>query len=248
MNGLKKTIVAKLSVLLVSAAVYGGQFPAPRGYVNDFAGLISPNYRDKMAELAGEVEQKTGVQMAVVTVRDLDDMSVEEYAVRLFKEWGIGSGQRDDGILFLVSVNERKIRIETGYGLEPVIPDAVAGRIRDQYLAPHFQNGEYGKGFYLGMIAAAERIAREKGVTITGARPPEQGRPYSRRRGTRNCFPIIIILFLIIVTRGRIIPWLILASFGGGRGGGYSGGGSFGGGFGGFGGGSSGGGGASGSF
>jgi len=228
-------------------------FPQYQGWVNDYARVIDSQYRTRISTLAAEVKEKTGAELAVVTVRSLDGMGIEDYAADLFKEWGIGQRGKDNGILFLVAVDERRLRIEVGYGLEPIIPDGLAGEMRDRYMVPDLQNGNYGRGFYRAVAAAAGIIARDAGVTITGATEPDRTRGESRDREGGGFFFILFLIFLMIITRGRILPWLLLGSMmgGGRRGGGwggFSGGGGFGGGFGGFGGGMSGGGGVSGRF
>lgn len=216
--------------------------------VNDFANVIPESHERKLNYLAQEVYQKTGVAIVVVTVKNMNGGSVEEYASRLFREWGIGRKGSDEGLLFFLSMEERRIKIEVGYGLESIIPDGKAGEILDQYVLPELKSGNFGRGFYLGMAKSAEIIAKDKGIKITGMPVVTRGASGRAQRGRRGgIFPIIVIVFLIIVTRGRIIPWLFLGLLmggGGGRSSGFGGGG-FGGGFGGFDGGMSGGGGAS---
>src|SRR5437667_5921090 len=99
----------------------------PSGYVSDLAGVIAPEARTRLEALCTEVEQKTGAQMAIVTVQSLEGESVEDYAVDLYKQLGVGGKKDNRGVLLLVAPNERKYRIEVGYGLEPVINDARAG-------------------------------------------------------------------------------------------------------------------------
>lgn len=224
-------------------------FPKPVGFVNDFARIVSYRYEKEMTLIAQELERKTGFELVVVTVPDLKGFTIEAYASRLYKNWGIGKRENDYGTLLLLSLQERRTRIETGYGAEAILPDGLCGEIRDQYMIPYFQKGDYGQGFYKGMLAVTDIVAKDAGVHITGTQEaPLRQRSKSGRGG--GIFSFIFIVFLIIVTRGRIIPWLFLGAMmgGGRRGGGFSGGGGFGGGFGGFGGGMSGGGGASGSF
>src|SRR5262249_50778948 len=100
---------------------------SPIGYVTDLAGVIPSATRQRLETLCKEVEQKTGAQMAIVTVRSLDDRAAEDYAVDLFKHLGVGAKKADTGVLLLVAPNDRKYRIEVGYGLEPIINDARAG-------------------------------------------------------------------------------------------------------------------------
>ena len=234
-------------LLMIPALLPAVNFPGYRGWINDFANVIPSGEETKMTGIARELKQKTGAEIAVVTVPELQGLTVEQYASQLYQKWGIGSAANDDGVLLLVAVQERKVRIETGYGLEPILPDGKTGEILDAYVVPHLREGDYGAGILAGMLATAQVIARDAGVTLTGSQNLQPRRePVRRGRRSGGCFPVVFIILLIILTRGRIIPWLLLGSMmgGGGRGGGFGGGG-FGGGFGGFGGGMSGGGGAS---
>src|SRR5258708_5997726 len=241
------------------------------GYVSDLAGVIAPEARTRLEALCAEVEQKTGAQMAIVTVQSLDGESVENYAVDLFKELGVGSKKENRGVLLLVAPNERKYHIEVGYGLEPVINDARAGDA-GRAMVPYLRQSDYGKAAEVGAWQLAKYIADDAGVTLSGQ--PPAGR---NRDGRGNIgFPVFwVILGLIIFFRvigslsgrggggsgGGGLLWFLLGMLasnsgrrsgggwgGGGWGGGGFGGGGGGGGFGGFGGGSSGGGGASGSW
>jgi len=217
--------------------------------VNDFAGVISSSDEQQIEALATEVFEKTGAALVVATVENMGGVSEEEYAVRLFKEWGIGQAGKDNGILFLFAMQERKVHIEVGYGLEGLIPDGLAGEILDRYAVPDFQNSDYGRGFYRSMLAAATIIAQDAGVQLTGSQDTKPPSSSMRENGSGygGLFAIVIFIVLMIVTKGRILPWLLLGMMSGGGkgGGGFKGSGGFGGGFGGFGGGMSGGGGAS---
>jgi len=233
------------------------KFPKPQGYVNDFANVIPPSYADRIRALAGEVERKTGVQIAVVTMEDIDD-DYKDYANRLFEAWGIGQRGKDNGVMIFNVVRQRKLWIEVGYGLEPLITDARAGDINREYIIPQLQGGNYGEGFLRGVQAIAGLIGREYGVTFTGKAYAPRRTGSSQTRSASKGSPLCLIIGFIIImllSRGRgIFPWLFLGSMlGGGHrsSGGFSGGfggGGFSGGFGGFGGGMSGGGGAGGGY
>ena len=168
---------------------------------------------------------------------------------------GIGRKGEDRGVLLLVSLEDRLMRIEVGYGLEGIIPDGLAGEVRDRYMVPFFKEGKYGEGLYAGSLALASVIAKDAGVTLnqSGQVAPQPAQR-TERRSAFNFFPLLIIILIIwTLTRGKgrrggLAALLLLSMLGGGRGGrgGGFGGGGFGGGFGGFGGGMSGGGGASG--
>jgi uncharacterized protein len=245
---MKKLFMLLLCPFFLSSIVSGQDYPKPEGWVNDYAGVISSSTESQMESLADEVKRKTGAEIAVVTMRSLGGMDIESFAVNLYAAWGIGEQGKDNGALILFAVQDRKVRIEVGYGLEPILPDGKTGGILDDYVLPDLRAGNYGEGLAQGLAAVAGVIAKDAGVQIDGmkqAAPEEQPVSYSSRKGF-GIFPILLFIFLMIITRGRILFWLLLSGMmGGGRGGGFGGGSSFGGGFGGFGGGSSGGGGAS---
>ncbi len=243
----------------------------PTGYVTDLASVIGADTRTRLETLCTELEQKTGAQMAIVTVESLEGESVDTYAVDLFKQLGIGSKKENRGVLLLVAPKERKYRIEVGYGLEPVINDARAGDT-GRAMVPFLRQGDYNGAINTGAWKLAKYIADDAGVTLSGQQPLTRTRDTEEGSGIPIFWIILglIVFFRVIAslfTRGGRrggggsgggLLWFLLgmlASSSGGRsGGGWSGGGfgggsggwSGGGGFGGFGGGSSGGGGASG--
>jgi len=247
---MKKWIPLFCFLILFTVQTHGQaiKFPEYIGWVSDFAGVMSEASKTQITVLAEEVNRKTGAEMAVVAVDSMQGLTVEDYAVRLFQKWGIGKKGKDEGILFLFARKERKIRIEVGYGLEGILPDGLCGEILDKYTVPDLRNGNYGEGLYRGAVAVAGVIAKDKGVQITGAVEPTfdgAGRKHGLSFG--EILVVVIFILLMIVTKGRLLPWLLLGMLSGGKGGGGGGfgGGGFGGGFGGFGGGGSGGGGAS---
>jgi len=239
----------------------------PAGYVSDLAGVIRPEAKERLEALCTEMEQKTGAQMAIVTVQSLEGESVENYAVDLFKQLGVGSKKDNRGVLLLVAPNDRKYRIEVGYGLEPVINDARAGDA-GRAMVPFLRANDYGTATVVATRQLAKYIADDAGVTLSGLPPAVR----NRNSGGNVGFPVFwVFLGLIIFFRvmgslsgrggrgsgGSGCLWFLLgmlasnggrSSGGGGWGGGGFGGGGGGGGFGGFGGGGSGGGGASGSW
>ncbi len=250
------TIVLTLFLTFILAPLaWGGEnLPAPQGLINDFAGIIRPSYEEKMNLLALEVLNKTGSTLTVVTLKDIGGADIDEFTNRLYEKWGVGKKGEDRGVMILLALKERRIRIEVGYGLEGIIPDGLAGQIRDQAMTPYLKKGEYGLGLLNGLYATASIIAKDKGIKLTGL--PPATRRVSLRRG-RSSYRIIPFIFLLIIvfflSRSRRMgmgPLFLLMLLGGGRGGfgGQSGFGGFGGGCGGFGGGMSGGGGASGGF
>ena len=257
------TLVA-LSVLWLIAGIFTlAENPKnihPTGYVTDLAGVVTPETKAQLEALGHEVEEKTGAQIAVVTVHSLGGDSVENFAVDLYKQLGVGSKTDNRGVLLLVAPEEHKYRIEVGYGLEPVINDARAGDA-GRAMVPLLRQGDYSGAIEAATWMLAKYIADDRGVTLSG-QPTSRQRREVRRSSPIGFWAILFIIWIIFsiarAGRGRrgggggwwIGPMLGGMS-GGWRGGGFggsSGGYSGGGGFGGFGGGSSGGGGASGSW
>ncbi len=248
----KLALTLGLIFIFFGAAPVGAEekFPKPVGAVNDFAGVIPPDYKNQMECLAKEVLEKTGTAIVVATVQTLGDNELNDYVNSLYKAWGIGKKGEDKGVLIFLALKERKFRIETGYGVEGILPDGLVGEIRDKYTIPYLKQGDYGKGLSNAMTAVASIVAKDANVSLTGSTPVSQPRERRVRQGS-GIWPLIILLLILIpllgTRQGRsMLPWLLLLmlSGSGSRGGGYGGGGGFGsfggGGFGGFGGGASG--------
>jgi len=265
MNRFRSFTLVSLCILLLSAA-----FPAlaenpknihPSGYVTDLASAIEPDTRARLEALCREVEEKTGAQIAVVTVHSLEGESVENFAVDLYKALGVGSKRDNRGMLLLVAPDERKYRVEVGYGLEPVINDARAGDA-GRTMVPFLREANYSAAIETATWMLAKYIAEDRGVTLSGQPPAGPARKEQGHSSPIGLWGILFIIWIIFSIaragqraasgrRGGGGGWWIgpmLGGMGGGGFGGSSSGYSGGGGFGGFGGGSSGGGGASGSW
>jgi uncharacterized protein len=241
-------IVLAVVVLLGGGLVFARPpLPRPQGWVSDNAGVLDTESYARISSVITELEQKTSAEIGVVTVKDLGGQPVESYVVDLFKEWGIGKKGKDNGVLIIASIDDHRVRIEVGYGLEGILPDGKTGAILDQYVLPYFRTGDYGKGIEFGTRAVAMVIASDAGVQLTGVRLPKQ----HPRASSRQQLLRLALFFIIMVVIGRFNArrrfrgsgggGYFGGGFGGGMGGGMGGGG-FGGGFGG---GMSGGGGAS---
>jgi len=250
----KIKIVAWLLLLLplFSIAQNIPKKPEPPRLVNDLAGVLTPEQVNALERRLVAYDDSTSNQIAVVLVETLNDYPIEEYALKLFRDWGIGNKQTNNGVLILAAIKDRKIRIEPGYGLEGALPDITANNIITNDIVPAFRSEEY----YQGLDKATNSII----AAVAGEyKAPANYR--NRGKGRKIPFGVIfglIILFIIISRRNKgggggfmsrrgFGPIFFPTGGGGwsGGGGGWSGGG---GGFGGFGGGSSGGGGASGSW
>jgi uncharacterized protein len=248
--------VVTIAVLLVTiAGALALSFPALTGRVVDQANIIEPATRSAIEQKLADLESKSGIQLVVATVSSLEGQDIEPYANELFRSWRLGEKAKNNGVLFLIAPNERRVRIEVGYGLEKTLTDALSKVIIVNAITPRFKTGDFGGGISRGV---------DDIITVLTTDASEwQERPSLRLDNQQSADPaswlilaafIALILMLIV---SRTFRWIffntllnILVSSGGSRGGGgYSGGGGFssGGGFSG-GGGSSGGGGASGSW
>jgi len=223
----------------------------PTGFINDFAHVIPAPATEQLVNIATQFERVSGNELAIVTIPSLNGVPVEDYAVKMFQNWGIGKKGRDNGILMLVAPFDREVRIEVGYGLEPLVNDALAGRIIRDTMIPHFKSGDFGLGILNGVVELTSVIAKRGGfefdpIAAGAVNASDLHRTDLSRTKETTLGKIFKVIFLIIVILFFIKnPWAALIIFSG-MGGGGSHRGGFGGGFGGFGGGLSGGGGASG--
>jgi uncharacterized protein len=154
-----------LVVLVLGVSLSAQTFPKPTGRVNDFADVIDAATEAALDRQIDQLEQRTTSEIAVATVSSLDGMSVEEYANKLFKAWGVGQAKQDNGVLVLVAPNDRAMRIEVGYGLEGVLPDGLAGQIiRDDFL-PRFRDNDYSGGIRAGVDHVAQVVEKHQVLT-----------------------------------------------------------------------------------
>lgn len=213
-------------------------WPSVQGWVTDQAKILSPEESAKVTGVITEVRNKTGAEIAIVTVKSIAPLDDASYANQLFSRLKIGKKGQDNGVLFLLALEERRTRIEVGYGLEDVLNDGKCGRILDEFVIPYFKQGDWGQGLYNGTMAIAQVVAQKYGVTLDLANPV--GQPAADKDKTSLgglLLQIFILIIIMIVFRG-FWPLFFLMGGTGFRGGGFSGwsGGSGGGGFGGFGG------------
>jgi len=233
----------------------------PQGYVSDFARVMNPQARAALEDYCSRVEQATGAQIALVTLPSLDGQPVEDVAVLLFQRWGIGNKQNNEGILVLLAIQDRRSRVEVGYGLEPIIPDGFAGSIL-RSMRPALAANDFASAFGEAAQTIGATIARSKNVEISG-QPIRRRAPARREEAPLSPFLVALgVLAFLLLTGGRggrggrggTSNLLLAMLLGNALGRSHRGGGGFGGydswggggGFGGFGGGMSGGGGASG--
>lgn len=247
-------LITVISLIFICNKVFAEsklEIPKPVGYVNDFAGVISTENKDNLNSYLKELDKKTSAEVAVVTLTSLKGNSIEDVSLGIGRNWGIGKKGKNNGVLVLVAINDKKMRIEVGYGLEGAIPDGKAGRIRNNYMIPAFRQGNYEKGIVNGTLAIASEIAKEYKVEMPDkfnssvAELPVPSESGQRRSSGSGSFLFLIIVILLIFRRISPLSALFLGGYSN-YGEGFGGGGSSGGDFGGFGGGDFGGGGASG--
>jgi uncharacterized protein len=257
-------------VFLATAGIAAGLDPSqlkPQGYVSDFAHVVDAGSLAELNRYCGQVEQATGTQMAVVTINSLEGEPIEDFANDLFRKWAIGKKGKDEGVLLLLAIKDRKNRVEVGYGLEPILPDGFVGSVLRE-MTPSLKEQNYSQALLAGTAEIGDQIAKAKGVSLNRTLP-RRAPPSEHRDDGGFPWPLIVLgVFVLLALVGRgggggggILSWMLLGNllggsryrgsgggWGGGGFGGYDGGGGGGGGFGGFGGGDSGGGGASGSW
>lgn len=238
-------LLATLATLYVAAvpALALDVPPPPRGRVLDQAGLLSRSTVASLEQQIAAFEQRTSNQIAVAIFESLDGESLEDFSIRLAERWQPGQAERDNGVILVLFVKDRKARLEVGYGLEGALPDALASSIIRNVLAPEFRAGHYDTG-----------VVKTVGAVMSATQGEYEGLPQAEQPARKRGFSLFSLMLIVIVlmglgrghrgygSRGLIYGLLLGSLFGGRRGGGWGGGG-FGGGGGGFGGGGFGGGG-----
>jgi uncharacterized protein len=236
----KKITTAAILLITVIAFAAGASTPEPpampRDYVVDLAGVIRSDVRDRLNAALQELEQKTTAQVLVLTVQSLDGQSIEEFAFNTKERWKLGQKGKDNGVLIVLAVQDRKYRLEIGCGLESVLPDSLVGSIGREYLVPYFRKGDYGAGVTSAAVVIIQTIANHEGVQITGIPGARQSRPANGGRQIGMVQAVLVGIFVVLallfcITHPSQCMLLLLASqMGGGRGGWSGGSGGFGGG------------------
>ena len=251
-----RLLFAFIALFVSNVGVHAGEVipPKPAGYFNDYAGVVSKDAALRLNEQLAQFERDTSNQVVVAVFPNFPSQSsVQDFAQRTFQAWGVGQKDKRNGAILFVFVQDHKMWIQTGYGLEGALPDATCADIIRNVIAPHFKTGDYEKGLAAGINAI---ISAARGEYKGGGRTDLES-----RGGSKSWTPLIVVLIILaIVTiasrrqrrrgyRYSSVGGPFIGGWGGG-GGGWSGGSSSGGGFSGFsgGGGSSGGGGAGGSW
>ncbi len=209
---LKRWVPIFFILLLFIQITDAADYPQLTEHLTDNANIIDSEYKQKIIDLADSIEKNTTVEIAVLTIESLNGDTPEDYAINVFRKSGVGKKDKNNGLLILVSKNDRKYRFEVGYGLEGTIPDAMKVPIGDKIITPNFKNGDYGKGIYDSMLAVEALVTNNTEVISK----------YGLNETTEDMPTWLIILIIIIVV---IIVIGLLAVSDGWRGGSYGGGG-----------------------
>lgn len=259
-TGLTFILVITLIIASPILAKAEKNFPKPTNlkYVNDYVGVIDDETKEYMVSVGNELEKKTGAQMSVVVIDSLEGSDVESYANTLFRQWGLGQKGKDNGVMILLSVKDKKWRVEVGRGLEGRITDIYSSRVMEQIAKPLLKEEKYGEAMKKVYSVFADDVAKEYNVTLE---KNEKVKVPQKKKSGGGVIPSIIFIIILLSIfggkggrRGRrtsIWDLIFLNSlfsnrrnrwddddddpFGGGGFGGFGGGGSSGGGFGGFG-------------
>jgi uncharacterized protein len=236
---LRRPILAGIVCVFLAATLAAAlDVPALRGRVNDYAGVMTQEQRRSLETQLAQFEQETGHQVAVLTIPTLEGEDIEGFSIRVAESWKIGKKGFDNGVILVVAVKDRRLRLEVGYGLEGVLPDAIAKTITSNYIVPRFRAQDYAGGIIAGIDAVLKVIKKEP-------------LPESARQKKENRQPEINSIAMFVITLA-VFGLMAFASTGrrrrnsmweprhrghgpiifgpGGFGGGYSGGGGFGGG------------------
>jgi uncharacterized protein len=199
------------SCLILPLAARPRQLPRPTGFVNDFAGVMKTPDKEAVESLAAALKEKTGAELAVVTVKSFASYgfgSIDEFSIALAEAWGVGERGEDNGVILVLAVEERKVRIEVGYGLEGTIPDSVAGKILDNSVIPAFRNNDFSGGLVEGVRAIAACAAKESGANFDEFDLPKT--PEAAVTGDRSILYKIIVVLILFLFNSHYIFYIVI--------------------------------------
>jgi len=233
-----KKIIFALIFLLLSNTAFALDVPELKGRINDYAEILAPNQKAELENFLKNAETRTSSQIALLTIPSLEQESLEDFSLKVAETWKLGQKNKDNGVLMLIALKEKKIRIEVGYGLEAVLTDAKSGFIIRNIVTPHFKKRDFYTGIKEGLSAIYGFASKEYQVSDQELAKYEKA---AKAKETSH-FPIAVLVLLIMFLfgglgrrggkGGGILPWLVVGSMlGGGRRTGGFGGGGFGGGF-----------------
>lgn len=211
----QKKLTTTLAVILcASSALFALAVPALTDYVVDNANIISSSEKQELVSYLASLEESTGIQIAVLTIPSLEGESLEQFSMRVVEQWQLGQAKEDNGALLLVALNERKIRIEVGYGLEGKLTDTKCGLIIRNVIAPKFQSGNYGEGIIAG-------VKNMGGIASSNAQLVEKSVADEREATPIPAILFALFFYLAWITiipnlachRSFWIPWYLFAKY-----------------------------------
>ena len=189
-----------LIIILLAGAALAQEavFPKYTGYVNDFAKVIDSATQAKLENLCRDLEKKTGAELALVTVQNTEPLDTKTYAVKLFEKWGVGKKGKDNGVIILLAMEQKRVEVEVGYGLEGVLNDAKVGELIDREMMPYLKKGDFSGAMYSLAIAISAQIEKE---------PSDKEKARARERWM-NVYVVLImgvlLLLSIFMRRGMV--------------------------------------------
>jgi len=190
----KKIITILFALLLIAPSALALSVPNAIGYVNDFANVIDDKVERQLEQTILDYEKQTSNEITLVTIASLDGESIESFTMRLAEDWKVGKADKDNGIILLFAIEEKRVRLEVGYGLEGVINDAKAGRLLDNYVVEHRDKGDYTNASKNGIEGIIENLGEESW------NEDMQGEEIS----LLILFLIIFVLMVAIIAFGRV--------------------------------------------
>jgi uncharacterized protein len=202
-----RRLLLLLSLVVATPAMAAITFPALPGRVVDQAELLSPAQEAQLNQKLEALQRASSRQLVVATVSSLQDNPIEDYGYQLGRAWHIGQQGANNGVILLVAPTEKRVRIEVGYGLEPILPDALSSQIIEQQILPRFRANDYPGGIMAGTDAIIAQLqappeAAERAALVAGQAHTERTREHGARRGGGSILPLIfwigVTLFIVI--------------------------------------------------
>lgn len=213
--------------ILMSFSAMAIDLPEPTNdfFVNDFADVIDDDVETELQAIGEDLYNQTTAQVVVVTVQSLDGYEVDEYALELGREWGVGSSETSNGVVLLLSVNDRQVTIQVGYGLEGCLPDGKTGRILDQYGIPHFTYDDFSTGLADTYRVLVSTVCEEYNVELSDDYNLDLYN-YNENNSTDLQSDDLLAIFIVLFIAFFVFS-LIASKFSGGNGGSHHGGGRY---------------------
>lgn len=222
-----KVLVIVLLAMVSSSLTATAQIPSdvyrkslkPTGDVNDFSGILNSTSIAELEQLCQELRHRTGAQLAVVVIQSMQGGQIDDLANKLFSQWGVGQAGKSNGILLLVAVDDHKARIEVGYGLEPIIPDALAGRILREQLFPSFKQQRYAEGLTAAVRRIVDLVERDQPASALDRRSSDADMPLGTKLVLVGFLAVFISIGSFLIGAGlgaRVFFFILFGLFFGG--------------------------------